>query len=67
MNVAKLKAMLVGVPDTAQVYIMSDHGQSPEKAGFVSTTNDTELPYYGDDMEWEEPVEACAVTAVRIS
>jgi hypothetical protein len=67
MNAGELKALLINVPDTAEVYIMSDHGQSPEQAGSLDVTSDLDLHFDGDEINWDEEVEACDITAVRIS
>jgi hypothetical protein len=67
MNAGELKALLINVPDTAEVYVMSDHGQSPEQAGSLDATMDAELSFYGDEVDWDEEVDACDITAVRIS
>jgi hypothetical protein len=67
MNAGDIKALMINVPDTAKVYVMSDHGQCPEQAGSIDVTSDTDLPFDGDEVNWDEEVESRDITAVRIS
>ena len=54
MNIKELKEIIKDLPDNAMVYVEGDHGQSSEQAGYILFSDDKELPYYGDDMEWFE-------------
>lgn len=71
MDVKKLKDLIENIPDNAKVYVESDHGQTSEIAGAVCVTyDDSDLPFYGDELEWENTGDMSAplnVTAVRIN
>jgi len=70
MKVQELKTLLADLPDDAEVYVEADHGQSPEKAGWFATTAASELPHYGEEIEWGDDLDVelntLNVTAVMI-
>lgn len=74
MTKAELIEALKNIPDTAIVYVESDHGQTPERVGHIFYTTEQpatypkkELPYYGDNLDWHEKAPyPSIVTAVKI-
>lgn len=67
MIAKELKELLANCPDDAIVYVEADHGQLPEQAYslYVCDFQD-ELPYYGDDLVFEESTKG-DITAILIS
>jgi len=66
MTKQELTKLLENIPDDAVIYIEADHEQQPEQTGGVRVTKDAYLPYYGDDMNWNEELDPKEVTAVLI-
>ena len=69
MTIKDLRELIKDLPDTADVYVEADHGQSPEPADGVSICHARKLPYYGDDLPWcpvEESEGSACCTAVLI-
>jgi len=54
MTVAELIQQLQSYPDDAVVYVEADHGQTAERMNSILQTDESELPYYGDDLNWED-------------
>jgi hypothetical protein len=52
MTIKDLKNIIANLPDEAIVYVEADHGQLPEHAGFVDITYDSQLHFYGDEIDW---------------
>jgi hypothetical protein len=66
MTVGELLKDLKLLPKDAIVYIQSDHGQTPEQANFLNLSDSKELPYYGEDLDWDYEGTS-KVTAILIS
>lgn len=54
MTVEELIKLLKQLPKETIIYIEADHGQQPEQANFINVTKSKELPYYGEDLNWDE-------------
>lgn len=69
MTNKKLIDILRILPKDANIYIESDHGQVPEPAYHVNVSSDEELPYRGDEIDWDsiDDVPKHTVTAILIS
>jgi hypothetical protein len=71
MNLGELKGLIIGLPDTAKVYVESDHGQNPEGGSGIQVTDTLEeLPFYweklGEDWKDTDEVLPCNVTAILV-
>lgn len=70
MTVGELKELLSAYPDNAIVYVEADHGQNPYQANYINKTNETYLPYDGEDIDFNDfndDFDNKDVTAINIS
>ena len=69
MKKRDLLAKIKSIPDDAEIYVMSDHGQQSEKGSHVSYSyNVGKLPFYGEDLEWHDNYkEGMTCTAIMVS
>lgn len=68
MNINILNQILKDFPNTAKVYRESDHSQQAEASPTIMITRDKELPYYGEDINWEyrDSFPHAEITAINI-
>lgn len=71
MTKKELVKLLALYPDGAEIYVESDHGQTPEQAGGISLSKDEQLPYndFDGDMGWKDSCnveKTDHVTAIKI-
>jgi len=71
MTKKELLEALAPYPDSAEIYVESDHGQIPAQAGFVAVSKDEQLPYtdFDGDIGWksaEDVKKNDQVTAINI-
>jgi hypothetical protein len=71
MNIGELKGLIVGLPDTAKVYVEGDYAQNSEHASGIQVTDtSSELHYFWEELgeDWKDPyeVQPCNVTAVLV-
>lgn len=54
MQKKHLIMLLNQIPDSAEIYVSSEHGEKPDRVGYVSGVIDVDiLPFYGDDLKWK--------------
>lgn len=66
MTKKELLKALEGVPDDAIIYACSDHGQQPNISSGVAYCDDSESPYFGDDLNFRNMRDKSKVKQVLI-